>query len=230
MDLPKNLISGTFIRRLNRFAALMDVNGNETMVHVANSGRLGELLIPEYTMWLAPVDSSHRKTAFDLALVQMETDLCSADSRLPNFLLEEAIQGELIQDFTGYIDIRREVSYEDSRFDLFLKNKESQCFIETKSVTLVEDRVALFPDAPTSRGTKHVNGLIRAKQEGYRSAVVFIVQREDVDKCRIQEESDPDFYYALRDAMQYGVEVYAYSCRVSLSDIEITKRIPLVKL
>ena len=230
MDLPRNLVPGTFIRRLNRFAALMDVGGNEVMVHVANSGRLGELLIPEHTMWLSPVDSSHRKTAFDLALVQMETNLCSADSRLPNFLIEEAIRGKHIHEFCGYPDIKREVSYSDSRFDLFLKNAESHCFIETKSVTLVEDRIALFPDAPTSRGTKHVNGLIRAKQEGYRSAVVFIVQREDADMCRIQKESDPDFYHALRNAMQSGVDVYAYSCRVSLTDITISKRIPLVEI
>ena len=230
MDLPRNLVPGTFIRRLNRFAALMDVGGSEVMVHVANSGRLGELLIPEHTMWLSPVDSNHRKTAFDLALVQMETNLCSADSRLPNFLIEEAIRCEYIYEFCGYPDIKREVSYSDSRFDLFLKNEESHCFIETKSVTLVEDRIALFPDAPTSRGTKHVNGLIRAKQEGYRSAVVFIVQREDADMCRIQEESDPDFYHALRNAMQSGVDVYAYSCRVSLTDITISKRIPLVEI
>ena len=94
----------------------------------------------------------------------------------------------------------------------------------------MEDRIALFPDAPTSRGTKHVNGLIRAKQEGYRSAVVFIVQREDADMCRIQKESDPDFYHALRNAMQSGVDVYAYSCRVSLTDITISKRIPLVEI
>ena len=228
MDLPRNLLQGAFIRRLNRFAALMNVMGNEVMVHVANSGRLSELLIPEHTMWVAPVNSSHRKTSFDLQLVQMGMTLCSADARLPNFLMEEAIRGDSIYEFTEYTDIRREVSYEDSRFDLFLKKDGSQCFIETKSVTLVEDRIALFPDAPTSRGTKHVNGLIRAKKEGYRSSVVFIVQREDADKFRVQEGSDPDFYYTLREAIQCGVEVYAYCCRVSLNDIAISKRIPLV--
>ncbi|MCH8897466.1 MAG: DNA/RNA nuclease SfsA, partial [Chloroflexi bacterium] len=179
MKLSPDLVEATFIRRLNRFAANLEVDGREVMAHLANSGRLGELLVPGYRMLLTPVAGDHRKCPFDLALVDLGFTLCSADARLPNVLLAEAIESGRVAEFQGYSRVRREVTYGDSRLDMLLEGPGQSCFVETKSVTLVEDGLALFPDAPTLRGVKHLNSLIHAKEEGYRAAVVFVIQRSD---------------------------------------------------
>ncbi len=156
MKLSPDLVEATFVRRLNRFAANLAVDGREVMVHLANSGRLGELLRPGYRMLLKPVAGDNRKCPFDLALVDLGFTLCSADARLPNVLVAEAIESGRVAEFQGYSRVRREVTYGDSRLDMLLEGPGQpcfrSCFIETKSVTLVEDGLALFPDAPTLRG------------------------------------------------------------------------------
>ena len=227
MDLPLNLVRAKFKKRLNRFTAVMDIGGEEVLSHVANSGRLGELLIPDYVMWLKFVESSIRKTKFDLVLVDMGTTLCSVDSRLPNALLHEGILQNVITPFRDFESIRREVTYGDSRFDLFLSRPGTECFIEVKSVTLVEDRIALFPDAPTARGSKHLRGLITARNEGYRSCVVFVIQRSDADSLTVQTDSDPEFANTLSQAIEAGVEAYAYTCKVTNEWVHIHKSVPI---
>ena len=146
------LVEARFIRRLNRFAALVDMDGDEVMVHVANTGRMRELLTPGRTVLLRPAAKPERKTAFDLMLVDLGFALCSTDSRLPPRLVEQAFLDGRVEQFAGYQEARREVTFEESRFDLMLSSDEGICYVETKSVNLVEDRVALFPDAPTERG------------------------------------------------------------------------------
>lgn len=228
MKLSPDLVEGRFIVRLNRFAAKMDVAGREVMVHLANSGRLGELLVPGYRMLLKPVEGAHRKCPFDLALVDLGLTLCSADARLPNQLLAEAIEAGRMADFHGYSLVRREVTYGESRLDLLLEGYDLPCFVETKSVTLVEDGRALFPDAPTLRGVKHLNSLIHAKAEGYRAAVVFVVQRDDAKEFAPHDVADPLLGETLRRAVNSGVEAFAYCCRVSEQEIHLANRIPMV--
>ena len=149
MKLNPALVQATFITRLNRFAALVRVRGQETVVHVANSGRLRELLNETATVMLSPV-APHpgRKTLYDLALVDTGDTLVSADARLPSTLVYEAIQGRRIPEFRRYPEMLREQFFEGSRLDLMLVNRRERCYIEVKSVTLVEKGVALFPDAP----------------------------------------------------------------------------------
>jgi sugar fermentation stimulation protein A len=228
MILEPGLVEGRFIVRLNRFAARMEVAGREVMVHLANSGRLGELLVPGYRMLLRPVEGSHRKCPFDLALVDLGSTLCSADARLPNNLLAEAIESGRMAEFPGYSRIKREVTYGESRLDLLLENAGLPCLVETKSVTLVEDGRALFPDAPTLRGVKHLNSLIRATSEGYRAAVVFVVQRDDATEFAPHDRADPMLGETLRRAVNSGVEAFAYCCRVSEREIQLANRIPIV--
>ena len=166
MKLGPGLVDGRFITRLNRFAALVDVGGEEVMAHVANSGRMQEMFVPGYPVRLKPVGGDHRKTKYDLALVQMGGSLASADARLPNSLVAEALEEGALSQFRGYPTVRREVTFGESRLDLMLEGEAGLCYIETKSVTLVVDGAGLFPDAPTTRGAKHMRSLAQVVASG----------------------------------------------------------------
>ena len=217
------LVAARFLRRLNRFAALVDLEGRETLVHVANSGRMRELLVVGNVCWLRPAPGEHRKTAYDLVLVDIGHTLVSADSRLPNHLVHRAfLEGHLSQ-FANYSECHREVTYGVSRLDLALIGPAGTCFIETKSVTLVEEGAGLFPDAPTTRGRKHVFSLMHALADGYRAALVFVIQRDDAQFFRPHYDADPEFGQALRQAVESGVEVYAYTCTVSQEEVRLAK-------
>lgn len=157
LNLNPHLVEARFVRRLNRFAALMDCQGARVQVHIANSGRLAELLSRENRMFLAPADThTGRKTAFDLTLVEVGGVLVSVDARAPNSLLQEAVERGVLTELSGYDTAAREVRYHDSRLDMMLTRPGETCYVEAKSVTLVEGGVARFPDAPTERGRKHV--------------------------------------------------------------------------
>ena len=228
MKLHPNLRNAAFVRRLNRFAALMTIDGEEVHAHVANSGRLSELLTVENTMLLAPAPAdTERKTAYDLALVEVDNVLVSADARLPNRIVKEAIERGRIATLRTYPELAVEVRYEDSRLDLMLSGPEGRCYVEVKSVTLVEAGIALFPDAPTERGRKHVTTLQRAKARGHRAVVIFVVQRPDANSFSPNVDADPRFAEALRAAITSGVEVLAYGCTVSRTDIELSEPLPL---
>ncbi len=228
MKLHPDLRSAAFVRRLNRFAALMTLDGAEVLAHVSNSGRLSELLMPQNPMLLAPAPSNTaRKTAYDLALVEVGGVLVSADARLPNAIASEAIRKGRIPELSGYEEMTREVWFEDSRLDLLLSGPGHRCYVEVKSVTLVEGDTALFPDAPTERGRRHVATLRHAREQGHRAAVIFVVQRPDASAFEPNVQADPRFAEALDGAMRCGVEVFAYRCAVSRTSIEISDRLPV---
>jgi sugar fermentation stimulation protein A len=196
-------------------------DGCHVWCYLPNSGRLGELLEPGRRVLLRPAAAPGRKTGFDLVLVDVAGTLVSADARLPNALVEEALREGRLSPFEGYDDIRREVPYHESRLDFALKEKGQRCLIEVKSVTLVEGGLALFPDAPTRRGQRHVQELRRAVGDGERAAIVFVVQREDAWVFTTNDGADPVFAGALRCALEEGVEVYAYACRVSRHEVRV---------
>ena len=178
-------------------------------------------------MLLAPaVAGARRKTAFDLVLVEADGVLVSVDSRLPNVLL----QGDRRRPAAGawgYDGLAREVGFEDSRLDIVLSGDQGQLYLEAKSVTLVVKGTALFPDAPTERGRKHLAALVTAVRKGDRAAVAFVIQRADARECAPNEGADPLFCRGLREATRHGVEIYAYRCAVSRSEIEISSRVPV---
>jgi len=227
LKLPNNLQEAVFVTRPNRFSAVFDLNGRRVTAHVANSGRMRELMIPGTRMFLAQVSSETRKTAYDLTLVQIDGVLVSVDARLPLPLVHEAITEGRMPQLQGYKHVKREAVYRDSRFDLLLSGPKVQCYVETKSITLVEEGVGLFPDAPTERGRKHVEGLAQAIREGHRGAVVFVVQRDDATSFAPNDKADPKFGNALRKAISEGVEAYAYRCSVSKRQISIQSQIPI---
>lgn len=214
------LIPGKFVRRDNRFRATVLVNGRIAAAHVPNSGRLGELLTPGRPVWLRTAGSGTRKTAFDLKLVALGDVLVSVDARLPNPLFAAAVRAGLLPQFP-YTQIQGEVTYGDSRLDFRLGDGEDACWVETKSVTLVENSTARFPDAPTERGRRHLQTLITLRQQGYRAAVVFVIQRPDATAFAPHETADPAFADALRAAAAAGVEVHAYICDVSTTCISL---------
>ena len=222
------LVEGRFIKRLNRFAALVDVERREYLVHVPNSGRMGELLVPGFRVLLAPAPKgANRKTSFDLALVDTGGALSSADARLPNKLVAEALARGRMPQFGGYPVVRGEQVFGESRLDFLLEGPEGKCYVETKSVTLVEDGVGLFPDAPTVRGVKHLRSLMAARDAGHQAAVVFVIQRADADAFAPHDVADPLLGTTLREAAAAGVEVWAYRCRVNERCITLADEVPV---
>jgi sugar fermentation stimulation protein A len=186
-----------------------------------------ELLVPGIRVLISPRSGAHRKTAYDLTLVDLGTTLVSADARLPNALAAEAFtQGRLPQ-FRNYSSIRREVTLGESRLDLLLEGPPGLCYVETKSVTLVVDGVGLFPDSPTVRGVKHVRSLAQAVEAGHRAAVVFVIQRDDSQAFSPHDSADPVFGIAFRESLAAGVEAFAYSCRVTETEVTLCRRLPI---
>ncbi|MBM3944820.1 MAG: DNA/RNA nuclease SfsA, partial [SAR202 cluster bacterium] len=175
-----------------------------------------------------PVENlAGRKTACDLVLVEAGGMLVSTDARMPNLLVRESIAHRKLVEFSGYETVTGEVRLAESRIDLMLSGAAGTCYIETKSVTLVEDGVALFPDAPTTRGRRHLLSLLHAVELGHRAAVVFVVQRGDARRFRPNGGADPEFCETLARVASRGVEVYAYTCDVTETFIAISGRVPL---
>ena len=156
------------------------------------------------------------------------TLLVSADARLPNALVWESWRDGTLPHFEGYPSARREVRYHDSRLDMLLESPAGKCYVEVKSVTLVQDGVARFPDAPTDRGRRHVSTLVRAVEEGYRAAAVFVIQRADAVGLSPYDAHDPLFGAALREAVAAGVEAYAFTCAVTRESITIAGEVPVL--
>ena len=233
MYLGDDLVEARFIRRVNRFLALVELEGREEGVHVANSGRLRELFVPGAPVWLKPapilsLSKGGRKTAYDLALVKAAGTLVSADARAPNALVAEAVATGLLEDFGSPFAIVRESTFGESRFDLMLEYESRRHYVEVKSVTLVEKGVGLFPDSPTLRGAKHLNTLAEAVRAGHRASVVFVIQRPDATAFAVNELADPALADALRRAVACGVDAFAYNCFVSHREVRLHRKLPVI--
>jgi sugar fermentation stimulation protein A len=222
------LVSGRFVRRDNRFRVAVEVKGKTVAAHLPNSGRLTELLTPGRLCWLAEFPSvAQRKTRFDLKLVEYGGVSVSVDARLPNALIGEAVAAGQLAPFRGYDHVSREVRRGGSRLDFCLSKPASTCWVEVKSVTLVEDGTARFPDAPTPRGARHLRELIAAVQGGDQAAAVFVIQRPDAQRFTPHTQADPTFAAALREAASVGVDVHAWTCEVSTLAIAIATQVPV---
>lgn len=246
MRLSYEIVYGTFLRRPNRFIAYIDVAGREVISHVPNTGRLRELLVPGAEVLLSYHPSALRKTEYELRMVKKEGLWVSIDSQLPNLLAHEAIANDVIPELSGYTNIRREVVYQNSRFDLQLSSptgdhnichndgnslsagSEPNCFVEVKGVTLEREGWSYFPDAPTERGRKHIDELIHAVQHGYRAALLFVVQTEKPAGFSPNAITDPAFAEKVGRAYRAGVEILAYRCTVSSEEVTIVDKLPVV--
>lgn len=222
----ENMVRGTFLRRPNRFIAHIEINGKEEICHVKNTGRCRELLIPGATVWCQEFDSPSRKTKYDLICVQKGDLLINMDSQAPNIAAKEW----LLSGGLGEIqELKSEHTHGDSRFDFSFIKDGKRCFLEVKGVTLEYDGVCAFPDAPTQRGVKHLQGLTKAVQDGFGAFVLFVVQMADMKYLHPHDETDPAFGTALRNAVANGVTVLAMDCAVT-PDTMVIRQPLLVKL
>lgn len=207
-----------FLERPNRFLVRADLRGTVVPAHLPNPGRLRELLRPGAKLYLRPQPAGHRKTAYDAVAVRTGGVLVSVDTRLPNRAVRRALEARTLPAFAAYTRVRPEVPLGASRIDFLLRNGEA-CYLEVKSVTLVEGGVALFPDAPTGRGRRHVEELTKTVEAGHRAAILFLVQRPDARRFRPHDATDPAFGDALRRAEGRGVEIHAFRSRFDGEDL-----------
>ena len=225
MKLYHDLTQCSFLCRVNRFIARCLLDGEEITVHVKNTGRLRELLIPGALCWLEKSANPSRKTAYDLVAVEKDGRVINIDSQAPNLLAKEWVANGGWGDIT---DLRSEYTHEDSRFDLTYLRDGIRGLIEVKGVTLFDDNdMAIFPDAPTSRGAKHLHGLIRAAQSGMETGLIFVIMKEDAVGFIPNQHTDPAFAAALREASAAGVHIVAACCRVTAEGAAIVHAVPV---
>jgi sugar fermentation stimulation protein A len=220
-------LEGKFLHRRDRFTAWVEVDRKPFLAHLPNPGRLGELLKPGAMVLLLEGEDPKRKTPFELSFIVSDGELVSLDSRLPNRIFGEAVEKRMLREFQGWRIARREPRIDRRRLDFQLVNEADGRirYVEVKSCTLVRDGVALFPDAPTERGRRHVEELMRMRRLGFESSIVFIVQRR-AEIFRVNASLDPRFADTLGRAEGEGVGIYAYRAAVNPQGYEITGRIP----
>jgi len=226
----RDILSGTFISRPNRFIARVLIDEREETVHVKNTGRCRELLQKGCTVYLERAVNPKRKTPFDLVAVEKNlegggTVLINMDSQVVNDAAEEWLSRGCL--FSANASIRREYTYKKSRFDFYIEDGERKAFLEVKGVTLERDGQALFPDAPTERGAKHLSHLCDAVSEGYEAYVLFVIQMKGIKEFLPNEETDKRFADALRVCKETGVRILASDCIVTPSSIEIDAPVPV---
>ena len=221
----ENILPAVFVYRPNRFIAHVELNGRLEVCHVKNTGRCRELLIPGCRVYVQHQPSPTRKTAYDLIAVEKGERLLNMDANAPNRVFNEYVRaGRFLREWSV---IRPETTHGDSRFDFYLESPGHRLFAEVKGVTLEDDGVMRFPDAPTERGVKHLEGLARCVQEGYEAWAVFVIQTENVRWMEPNRRTHPAFADALRQAAQAGVHLLALDCHTEPDRLEICRPVEI---
>ena len=223
----KEVVKGVFRERPNRFIAKVEIDGCEETVHVKNTGRCKELLLENSVVYLSVSDNPLRKTKYDLIAVEKQTEngtvLINMESQVPNDMVAEWLKkGEL---FSKNAIIKREVTFGKSRFDFYVENSNNKAFIEVKGVTLENNGVALFPDAPTERGVKHIKELCSCVEKGYSAYIIFVIQMSGINLFKPNDATHKEFGDALRQAEKAGVSILAYDSVVTNESVCINKPI-----
>lgn len=221
----KNIVEGIFVKRINRFIADVKINGQKERVHVKNTGRCKEIFQEGAKIYLEKSDNPNRKTGYSLISAYKEDMLINVDSQAPNKVVYEAVKSGEIDYFKDLKVLKKEKTYQKSRFDLYYERKSGEKgFVEIKGVTLEIDGITKFPDAPTTRGTKHVLEMIDAVEEGYEGNIFFLIQMDKVLEFTPNFGMDPDFSNALIKAKKSGVKIHVYNSIVHKNKIIINKR------
>lgn len=222
----RNITKGKFLSRPNRFIAQVELQGQVETVHVKNTGRCRELLIPGVEVILEKSDNPSRKTGYDLIAVNKKGNWINMDSQIPNKTAEEwLMKGEL---FPEEITVHREKTYGNSRFDLYVESPCRKAFLEVKGVTLEEDGIARFPDAPTKRGVKHIQELIHCLEDGYEAYLLFVIQMKGIQRFEPNWKTHPQLGEALIQAREAGVKLLAYDCLVTEDSIVVENPVPIL--
>lgn len=220
----QDVVQGRFLSRPNRFVAQVEAEGSVRTVHVKNTGRCRELLVPGAAVYLEKRASPKRKTAYDLIAVRKGELLVNMDAQAPNQVFAEWLTSRL----PAGAALRREVTFGESRLDFCVEGPRGPYFIEVKGVTLEEGGAARFPDAPTERGVKHIRELQRAAEAGFGAALFFVVQMEGMRSVAPNDETHPAFGAALREAAARGVQVRAWDCAVTPESLTLRREVPVL--
>ena len=216
----QNMVAGIFLARPNRFIAHVEIDGKLEICHVKNTGRCRELLPMGAKVWCQQFDNPNRKTKFDLITVQKGQRLINMDSQAPNIAAKEWLMAGGLGEIS---ELKAEYTHGDSRFDFSFLKDGRRCFLEVKGVTLENNGICAFPDAPTERGVKHLKGLTALAREGYGAYVLFVIQMADVICLHPNNTTDPAFGKALREAAENGVQILAMDCAVTENSMSIDK-------
>ena len=219
----EKIVEGKFISRPNRFIAYVEIDGREEIAHVKNTGRCKELLTPGATVYLEVSPNPQRKTKFDLVAVYKGDTLVNMDSQAPNKVALEFLKESGM--FSLKAKFKPEYKIGASRIDIFVSDGERRALVEVKGVTLEENGIAMFPDAPTERGIKHINELIEAKKHGYESYILFVIQMKGIKSFTPNYKTHKEFGDALKKANDAGVKILAYDCIVDTNMLKIDKPI-----
>ena len=227
MKFKDQLIAGNIIKRYKRFLADITLESGETITaHVANTGSMKSCWAPSQKVLVSYHDAPKRKLKYSLEMVNNGKTWIGINTSIPNKLVAQAIAAGEISQLRNYPSITPEYKIGKSRLDLLLENDQEKCFVEIKNVTLVENNIALFPDAITTRGQKHLQELMALKEKGHRAVMFYLVQREDADLFAPAKEIDPGYSSMLKSAQQKGVEILVYQCALTPDEIRIKRELP----
>ncbi|MGM0530345.1 MAG: DNA/RNA nuclease SfsA [Bacteroidota bacterium] len=227
MKFQTKLVHGKLIRRYKRFLADVELdNGQKVIAHCTNSGSMKSCLQEGAEVYMTPVNDPNRKTRFTWEMIKIRGSWVGINTNIPNTLAYEAVKNGGINRLKGYDKVQREVTYGDSRFDLYLENEHEKCFVEVKNVTMKSGKYGLFPDAVTKRGKKHLQSLMRVKNEGMRAVMLYVVQRTDVEIFGPARDIDPEYSRTLKEAYEEGVEIIPVQTKVTPGRIEILREMP----
>lgn len=227
MKFDTPLIKGYLIKRYKRFLADIKLDdGSIVVAHCTNSGSMKSCIEEGAEVYLSPAKDPNRKTKYTWEMILINNNWVGINTMHPNLIVYEAVKNNKITRLTPYTNVKREVKFEDSRFDIYAENNTEKCFIEVKNVSMKEGNYALFPDAKTTRGQKHLKTLMEVKKQGMRAVMIYIIQRSDVDIFAPAKEIDPDYALLLKQAYEDGVEIIPLQVKVSPEEIKIQKEIP----
>ena len=227
MKFKERLLQGTLIKRYKRFFADIKYKNEVITAHCPNSGSMMGLLDSGNKVWFSIASNLNRKLKYTLEIIESEKKMVGINTQLANKIILEALNKKKIKKLIKFNNIRTEVKFSDkTRFDFLISNSKEKCFVEVKNVTLVrEEKIAEFPDAITSRGTKHLKELIEAKKQGFKSYILYLIQREDCGYFKIAKDIDEEYKIAYDEAIKSGVKMLCYNCKLSSKEIKLNRQI-----
>ena len=227
MKFKEKLLQGTLVKRYKRFFVDIKYQNKTITSHCPNSGSMMGLLNKGNNVWFSKSNNPKRKLKYTLQLIDVDKKLVGINTHLTNKIVLEALYQKRIKNLIKYNNIKTEVKFSDeTRFDFLISNNEEKCFLEIKNVTLLRNnKIAEFPDAITSRGTKHLKELITAKKKGYESYIFYLIQREDCNSLKIAKDIDLDYKIAFNEALKNGVKVLCYDCKLNNEEIKLNNKI-----
>jgi len=227
MKFKERLLQGTLIKRYKRFFADIKYQDNTITAHCPNSGSMLGLLKTGNKVWFSQNNNPKRKLKYTLQIIEVNKKMVGINTHLTNKIILESLKEKKIKSLINFTSIKSEVKFSDNaRFDFLIYNDKDKCFLEVKNVTLVrKNSIAEFPDAITSRGTKHLNELINAKKKGYKSYILYLIQRDDCKSFKIAKDIDEEYKITYEKALNNGVKMLCYDCKLSNEEIKINNQI-----